>query len=193
MKPFSLTLLTALILSVLFTPQARSEDAASNPSTAAQAQTVTNPASFEEDWDPFEEMDRMERNMDKIFREGFRRVKNYQQAGKFFEPDTDFLDKGDKYLLRMDIPGMAKDQIQINATDGSITVSGERHTEKQETADDKGYYRIERSSGSFRRTLPLPPDSAAEKISAKYENGVLEITVPKQETKLDPSTKIQIQ
>lgn len=193
MKPLSFTLFSTLFLGVLFSPQAYSEDTASQQPASVQTPAGSYPAGLDENWDPFEEMDRMERNMDKIFREGFRRVKNYQQAGKFFEPDTDFLDKGDKYLLRMDIPGMAKDQIQINATDGSITVSGERHTEKQETKDDKGYYRIERSSGSFRRTLPLPADSAAEKISAKYENGVLEIAVPKKEANSDPATKIQIQ
>ncbi len=193
-KSFFLTFSAFLFFSLfnVFIPQGRSEDAAQAPAQL-QSQSASDPAGFDENWDPFQEMDRMERNMDRVFREGFRRIKNYQQAGKSFEPDTDFLDKGDKYVLSMDIPGMTKDAIQIHATDSSITVSGERHIEKQENADDKGYYRIERSSGSFRRSLPLPSDAKADSINAKYENGVLEITVPKENPKPLAATKIQVQ
>jgi HSP20 family protein len=143
--------------------------------------------------DPFAEMEKMQEGVNQLLRESWKRMRNYQQAGKFFEPDADFVEKDGQYVLKMDLPGMDKDKINIEATGTSIAVSGERQTERQ-LEDKDGAAQFERSSGSFYRRMSLPSDANTDQIGAKYENGVLEVTIPKKASV--PATdakKIQVQ
>ena len=102
----------------------------------------------------------------------------------FFSEDTfgsfgtDITDEGDSYLLTADLPGFEKDDIHIDVKNGYLTVSAERHSE-HEDKDKKGkFIRKERSYGSYRRSFPV--DGIDEKkISAKYDNGILSVSLPK--------------
>ena len=159
----------------------------SHPATQTPFPTFDDPNS-----DPFAEMEKVQEGMNQILRESWKRMRNYQQAGKFFEPDADFVEQNGKYLLKMDLPGMDKNQINIEAVENSITVSGERQTERQ-TTDKEGVAQFERSSGSFYRRMTLPADADVSNINAKYENGVLEVTIPKTAPNSTEKKKIQVQ
>jgi HSP20 family protein len=84
--------------------------------------------------------------------------------------------KNDELFVRADIPGLKKEDITIEITDENITIHGERKREKEEKGE--GYYRAERSYGSFSRMLPLPEGVKTENAKAVVHDGVLEITMP---------------
>lgn len=143
--------------------------------------------------DPLAEMEKTQQGLGKVVRETYRRMKNYQQAGKFFEPDADFVEEPNQYVLKVDLPGMQKDQINIQANKTDLTISGERKTERQYKSEKDGIQQWERSSGSFNRSISLPADANSDAVSAKYENGVLEVTIPKLTPEKTQAKKVKIQ
>ena len=93
-------------------------------------------------------------------------------------PPVDVAEEPEKILVRVEVPGMNEKDLRIHYEDGLLTISGEREFEQK---DSRNYHRIERSYGSFARTFSLPRNVDANKISAAYKNGVLEIEIPKPE------------
>ncbi len=92
-------------------------------------------------------------------------------------PPVDVIDREKEILVRAELPGVNKDEIDVTVTDDRITIKGEYRKEDKE---EKGeYHRMETRYGSFSRSLDLPADVDAAKTSAKFEDGVLEITLPK--------------
>lgn len=92
-------------------------------------------------------------------------------------PPVDVIDRDKEILVRAELPGVKKDEIDVTVTDDRITIKGEYRKENKE---EKGeYHRMETRYGSFSRSLDLPADVDAAKTSAKFEDGVLEITLPK--------------
>lgn len=190
------------LLSFCLTPQLQADQKTSG-STQSASVTVNRPAAASQppasifgsdpNADPFEEMERVQKGMNKIFRESMRRVKNYQQSGKSFEPDADFLEKNGQYFLKVDLPGMTKDKINIEVAENVIVISGERQTERQFKNEKDGSSQFERSSGSFYRRMSLPADAQTDKIQAKYENGVLEVSMPKINAGAAEKKKVVIQ
>jgi HSP20 family protein len=94
-------------------------------------------------------------------------------------PAMDLIEKGDHLVLKADLPGLSEDDVKIEIQDGLLTISGERRSEKEEKRE--GYYRMERASGSFSRSLTLPEGVDADKIDASFDKGVLEVRIPKPE------------
>jgi HSP20 family protein len=94
-------------------------------------------------------------------------------------PAVDLIEENDRFVLRADLPGVGEDDLEIEVEDRVLRVSGQRNTEHQEHTD--GYYRLERASGSFRRSLRLPEGVEAEQIEASFAGGVLEVSIPKPE------------
>jgi HSP20 family protein len=92
-------------------------------------------------------------------------------------PLIDMRDKGDRYNLRLEIPGIDKDKIRLNATEDSIEISGEQSEEAEDTG--RNYIYNERSYKSFYRTIPIPEEIIPSRIMAKMSNGVLQIDIPK--------------
>jgi HSP20 family protein len=92
-------------------------------------------------------------------------------------PATDLVETETDFVLRADLPGLSESDVNIELDDKVLTISGERKSEHEER--QTGYYRVERSFGSFRRTLTLPEGVDAESIRATFDKGVLEVTVPK--------------
>ena len=89
----------------------------------------------------------------------------------------DLVEDGDRYVLRADLPGVAEDQVKVELEENVLTISGERKAASEERKD--GYYRIERASGEFSRSLTLPEGVDAEAIKASFDKGVLEVSIPK--------------
>jgi HSP20 family protein len=112
-----------------------------------------------------------------------------------FTPRLDFAEQKDKYVLKLDLPGVDKNAIRITATEELLSISGERRTEWDETSR-QGMHRVERSFGFFERTLPMPANVKTDQVAAKYEQGVLTVELPKQAqaaAQVKPERTIQVQ
>lgn len=95
-----------------------------------------------------------------------------------FIPPVDIHEEADRFVVLADLPGLKLEDIEVTADKGVLTVRGERKQEKREKTT--GYERIERVAGSFTRRFQLPENVVADEIKARYTNGVLEVTIPKQ-------------
>lgn len=91
----------------------------------------------------------------------------------------DLVEENDHFVLRTDLPGVQEDDVRVELQDNVLTLSGERKSEHEERRG--GYYRLERASGGFSRSLTLPEGIDPEGIKASFENGVLEVRIPKPE------------
>jgi HSP20 family protein len=91
----------------------------------------------------------------------------------------DLVEEGDQYVLRADLPGLSEDDVKVELEDNVLTISGERKSEHEDR--DAGYYRIERATGAFSRSLTLPEGIDPDGIQASFDRGVLEVRVPKPE------------
>ena len=102
-------------------------------------------------------------------------------ARRRWAPAVDLIEREDSLVLKADLPGLTEDDVQIEVRDSVLTIAGERKAEHEDKQN--GYYRIERSFGRFSRTLQLPEGVDADRIGASFENGVLEVTIPKPEAR----------
>jgi HSP20 family protein len=107
-----------------------------------------------------------------------------------FNPALDVVENEHDYVLRADLPGLSEEDVKIQVQDGVLTISGERKSENEERKD--GYYRLERSFGSFRRSLTLPEGTDPQSVTATFERGVLEVHVPKPEEKTPQTIEISV-
>jgi len=109
----------------------------------------------------------------------FDRLFDDLSARTVFSPATEIVESADHILLSMDLPGMKKEDIHIDIEGDTLTVSGERKREQRE--ERANYQRYERAYGTFKRSFTLPTIVDVDKVEARYENGVLELQLPKAE------------
>ena len=118
----------------------------------------------------------------------------HTDSARAWKPSVDVVEESENYIFRADLPGVELSQIDVLFDDGVLTIKGERHNAgvqaKDANEEQSAYHRIERSFGSFQRSFRLPDAIDADKITAKSDNGVLEVRVPKQEK---TQRKIEIQ
>jgi HSP20 family protein len=127
-------------------------------------------------WDPIRELDSLQGDMNRLFDRFFEgRAPN--GVSRRWIPAMDLVETEDHLVLRGDLPGMTEDDVDIEIKDNVLTVSGERKSESEEKGE--GYHRVERAFGSFSRSLTLPQGIDPGKVEAKFENGVLEVQIPK--------------
>lgn len=142
-----------------------------------ETQNGNRPASL---WaSPFRELAKMQSDLDRLFQGFFDRKP--QMSGSFeFSPSCEIKEDKKNYLLKFDIPGVKKEQVKIELDKGVLTISAERNEERK--TDDEKTHASEIYYGSYTRSFSLPASVDDRKIDAKFENGVLTITVPKTET-----------
>jgi HSP20 family protein len=99
-----------------------------------------------------------------------------EPAETVWTPDVEMFRRDNALVIRADVPGMTKDDVTVEITDGQVVLRGERKHEKEEKKE--GYYRAERTYGAFYRTLALPEGTKADEAKATIKDGVLEVTVP---------------
>ncbi len=92
-------------------------------------------------------------------------------------PKVDVSETKDSIHVTADLPGMNEENIEVSLSDGSLLIQGEKQADKEDK--EKNYHRIERSYGSFRRSIPLPGEVDAQKVDASFKNGVLTVVLPK--------------
>ncbi len=103
----------------------------------------------------------------------------------------DLYEEKDEIVAKVELPGMEKDDIEVNIIDHRLTVKGEKKKEKE--IKEENYYRSERSYGSFIRALDLPKEVQAEKAQASFKDGVLEIRLPKTEEAKKKEIKVKVE
>ena len=97
------------------------------------------------------------------------------RGSALWSPQIETFQRGDQFVVRADLPGMKKENVNVELTDDSLTIEGERRDEREE--DREGFYRSERSYGSFCRVVQLPEGAIAESAKATFRDGVLEVTL----------------
>jgi HSP20 family protein len=127
-------------------------------------------------WTPYKELLDMPREMTRLFGRPFTSL----LGEPFFGLDTmrapmDVYSKGDDMYLRLELPGIRAEDVDITLAGHELTIKGERHEDKEVREDD--YFRRERTYGSFERTLPLPEKVTEKDIEASFEDGILEVRV----------------
>ena len=136
-------------------------------------------------YNPFRDMDEFEK---KFFSTPF----GFFDTNALDEFKTDIKDEGDRYELEADLPGFDKKDIHLDINGDMLTVSAERHSEHEEKDKKNKYVRCERSYGSYSRSFDLSGVKADE-IKAKYENGVLKLTMPKKDKNLPEARHLEIE
>ena len=99
-----------------------------------------------------------------------------RETGDMWAPEIEAFQNNNELTIRADLPGLKKDEVSVEITENAVTIQGERKREREE--DREGYYRSERTYGSFYRVIPLPEGTITEQAKARFNNGVLEITIP---------------
>ena len=127
-------------------------------------------------WDPMREFGAVG-DMNRLFDAFLGAQGGSDGVSRRWVPAMDLVEAGDTLVLKADLPGLRREDVHIEVKDGMLTISGERKDEHEEKVD--GYYRVERTFGSFSRSLTLPKGVEAEGIAADFADGVLEITIPK--------------
>lgn len=108
-------------------------------------------------------------------------------------PIFDMVDKEDRYELKIEIPGIEKENVKVKATKDSVEISGEQSKEEESEDRTKRFVHNERSYSSFYRNIPFPEEILSSKVSAKMSNGILHIEVPKKNpTTLEEGTTVEI-
>jgi HSP20 family protein len=135
-------------------------------------------------WDPIREIDSLQGEMNRLFSTFFDTPTNSAAgggngtaAGRRWLPAMDLVETGDHFVLKADLPGMSENDVNIELEDNVLTVAGERRTEHEDK--EAGYYRLERAMGAFSRSLTLPEGIDPDAVTATFDNGVLEVRIPK--------------
>ncbi len=123
-------------------------------------------------WDPFRDMKSVEDEFDRLLGRAYSR--------NAWVPALDVRETDDSFELTLDLPGIDPAAVSVNYEDGMLTVSGKRDFSEERSGET--WHRIERSFGTFARSVRLPRTADADKIEAKFDKGVLTIAVPKAET-----------
>ncbi len=142
-----------------------------------------------EETDPFSIM---RRRMDQVF-EGFLHgfdLHPFEPQFGGFSPNIDVVESDKEIRISAELPGMEEKDIEVSINKESLSIKGEKKEEKEDKG--KGYYRMERSYGSFSRTIPLPIEVETDKIEAKFKKGVLSIVLPKTARAVSETKKIAV-
>lgn len=128
---------------------------------------------------PFSFMHRFTEDMDRVFEDFGGRHEWLTWPREWREgrwrPDVEMFEKNGELVVRADLPGLTKNDVKVDVAEGALTIEGERKKEHEEKG--AGFYRSERSYGSFYRLVPLPEGVSPESVNATFHDGVLEVTM----------------
>lgn len=127
-------------------------------------------------WEPVRELDSLQGEMNRLFDTFFGNGSGGSRSARWI-PAMDLIERDDALVLTADLPGLDRDDVSIEVKDRVLTIAGKREAAQAEKAE--GYHRVERAFGAFSRSLSLPDGVDAEQISADFDKGVLEISIPK--------------
>jgi HSP20 family protein len=124
-------------------------------------------------------MEDMERRFDELFGRPFLPAawRHFPVEERGWAPAIEVFEKGDKFVIKAEVPGMKEEDVDVSVVGDTLTIKGEKRAESEVNEED--YYCCERSYGSFFRSIALPSTVDPKKVEASYEDGVLEVTLPK--------------
>lgn len=129
---------------------------------------------------PFEDLFSLRREMDELMENFFGR-RGRATDGFVWAPVCNVWEEDNALHVEAELPGLTKDEIHVSVENGVLTISGEKREERREGEPESAYHLYERRYGRFERALTLPTNVDPDKIRARYESGVLEVTLPKTE------------
>ena len=143
-------------------------------------------------WEPARELHSIQQEMNRLFNTFFDAPASGTATGgaRRWVPAMDLVEAEEHFVLRADLPGLDESDVKIEVNENVLTISGERAYEHDARKD--GYYRVERGSGQFSRSLTLPDGVDLDAITASFEKGVLEVRVPKPEQRKPRRVQIGI-
>ena len=142
-------------------------------------------------WEPTRELSSLQSDVNRLFNAFFDTpVGGNGSSLRRWVPAMDLVETEDHFVLRADLPGLTDKDVSIELEDNVLTVSGERQAEHEETK--QGYFRVERATGGFRRSLTLPEGVDADAVQASFANGVLEVRIPKPEERKPRKVAISV-
>jgi HSP20 family protein len=130
-------------------------------------------------WEPFRDLMAMQDRMTRLIDETLSRVWKEEVAQGAWSPPVDILEKGSEVILKVDLPGMDQNEIDIRAEEGTLIIQGERRFIKE--SSEENYIQVERPYGTFRRTFSIPRTIDQEGIKASYKEGVLRVVLPRKQ------------
>lgn len=139
-------------------------------------------------WDPTHELLRLQDRLNRIF--GQVLDEDEHLISGQWTPPCDIIETKDAVVLHAEIPGVPEDSLDVQVEGGILTLKGEKRFEQE--SEERSYHRIERAYGKFVRTFTLPRTVDPEKISAKIERGVLQLTMPKRSETQPRSIRIEV-
>jgi HSP20 family protein len=128
-------------------------------------------------WEPAREMNTLQSEVNRLFSTFFDTPAAPQGVLRRWVPATDLIEMDDHFILKADLPGMTEKDVNIEVEGDTLTISGERKEEHE--AREGGFVRLERASGAFSRSLTLPDGVDPDSVRATFNNGVLEVYIPK--------------
>jgi HSP20 family protein len=143
-------------------------------------------------WEPVRELNSLQNEMNRLFSTFFDTPTpgNGGTSPRRWIPAMDLVETDDSYVLTADLPGLSQEDINLEFEGDVLTLSGERRSAKEDRKE--GYYRIERATGTFSRSLTLPEGVDPEAVTAKFDRGVLEVRIPKPEQRKPRKVAIQV-
>jgi HSP20 family protein len=126
----------------------------------------------------------------RLFEDAFSRMLTEPQTNRPWAPAVDIYETENELVLKADLPDVELKDIDVRVENQTLTISGERTFEKNDTT--KGYHRIERNYGSFVRSFSVPNSFDTENIAAEFKNGVLSVTLPKKEAAKPRQVKVEV-
>jgi HSP20 family protein len=142
-------------------------------------------------WEPAREINSLQQEMNRLFSTFFETpTGGAASSARRWIPAMDLVETDDHFVLRADLPGLSQGDVDLSLEDNVLTLSGERKSEQEERRE--GYYRVERATGSFSRSLTLPEGVDGDAISATFDKGVLEVRIPKPEQRKPRKLQISV-
>src|ERR1041385_2269403 len=141
-------------------------------------------------WPGFGRLSNLRDELDRLFESPFAELANASQLLSGWRPALDVHEDKDNFVVKAELPGMKREEIDISLHDGTLSIAGERKGE--EKFKDAETNRTERFVGRFQRTLTLPTPVAADKVKAEYRDGVLTVTLPKTEEAKPKRIDVQV-
>jgi HSP20 family protein len=146
-------------------------------------------------WNPLRELETMRRDMERLFEEFFepaprRRWRWLSRAeAETVSPSIDMYDRKDEIVVKAELPGVEKEDIDLTISENSLTIKAE--SKKDEEVKEEDYYSREIHYGTYTRTLTLPAEVDSSKAKATFKNGILEIVLPKKEEAKPKEIKVE--
>jgi len=132
-------------------------------------------------WNPFHEMEEMQRRLSSLIDLGSarRNLANEEESIVLSEwtPPVDVVEDDKEYLVKVELPGIARDAVKVTTENGTLTIAGERKSESE--AKGRKFHRMECNYGRFERSFALPDDADSNKVQAEFKEGVLRVHVAK--------------